>query len=265
MERIQATLADILGDAKAIISIRVTKQSNQLAALEPVAKVISEYLADLVNPMCPRAELEPEMFMVIYRMRSKSFTVSLPAMLQAAVVNEGDFRVDHMGTAFGLSPEAEEAPETQGRGNSVATIYWATLATGIKELAPIAAIRDATEYALGQAGFRLKEGKQGFNTITKDGMLTNRYALNFEAPSEDDIENMVRYARTVRQINIGNNAADFYLNRELCQAWNICQKCYKPRGMPCGCVTERPRVAGYKRRASPAARTGAKFSKDLDF
>ena len=112
----------------------MTKQSNQLAALEPVAKVISEYLADLVNPMCPRAELEPEMFMVIYRMRSKSFTVSLPAMLQAAVVNEGDFRVDHMGTAFGLSPEAEEAPETQGRGNSVATIYWATLATGIKEL-----------------------------------------------------------------------------------------------------------------------------------
>ena len=96
-------------------------------------------------------------------------------------------------------------------------------------------------------------------------MLTNRYALNFEAPSEDDIENMVRYARTVRQINIGNNAADFYLNRELCQAWNICQKCYKPRGMPCGCVTERPRVAGYKRRAAPTARTGAKFSKDLDF
>ena len=240
----------------------MTKQSDQLAALEPVANVISEYLADLMNPMCPRAELEPGMCMVVYRARTKVFTVSLPAMLQALVVNDGDFRVDHMGTSFGLRPEAEDTPEAAGKGNSVATIYWATLATGIKELAPVAAIRDATEYALGQAGFRLKEGKNGFNIISRDGMLTNRYALNFEMPTEGDIENMVRFARTVRQINIGNNAADFYLNKELCQAWNICQKCYTPRGMPCGCAQERPRVGGYKRKSAP---TGATFSKDLDF
>jgi hypothetical protein len=258
-----ATLADLQADARAIINITVTKTSNQLAALAPLEQPIAEYMAAILNNTSPRAQGDPSLFMVKYRERTKSFTLTLPAMLQATVVDAGVFRIDHQGTKFALHPVHEEAPTKAGEGNKVQTIYWGTLVTGIKETAPISVIRDATLDALGAAGFKVKEGKAGFNTILSKGMLTNKFAINFDVPTEYDIENMIRAAKTVRQIRVGNNAADFYLNRELCSTWQLCNQCYTSRAAAeCGCAARGPRKN--LKRKEPST-SGATFGGDVDF
>ena len=260
---IRATRADIESDAKAIIEVTVVKTDNQVATLETLEKPIAEYMAARLDAACPRAAIEPNLFMVRWSLRTKIFTVSLPAMLQDYILDAGIFKIEHLGSKYAMKPVMADEPTKSGEGNKVSTIYWDTLVTGIKETAPTSAIHNTVREYLAPIGYKMREGRAGFNAILKDGLLTNKYAINFEAPTGDESEQMIRYARSVRQIRIGENAADLYLSQELCQAWNLCSKCYTHRSaLECGCAEEKK---GKMRKKNPTAPSGATFSNEIDF
>ena len=94
-------------------------------------------------------------------------------------------------------------------------------------------------------------------------LLTKKYAINFETLTGDESEQMIRYARSVRQIRIGENAADLYLSQGLCLAWNLCSKCYTHRSaLECGCTEEKK---GKRQKRDAPAPSGATFSNEIDF
>ena len=241
----------------------MVKTDNQVATLELLQKPIAEYMAAKLDAACPRATIGPSLFMVRWSKRTKMFTVSLPALLQDYILDAGIFKIEHQGSKYAMKPTMASEPTKSGEGNKVSTIYWATLVTGIKETAPTSLIHTTVRDYLAPIGYKMKEGRAGFNAIMKDGLLTNKYAINFETPTVEESEMMIRYSKSVRQIRVGENAADLYLNAGLCRTWGICPKCYTHRSAPeCGCAEERP---GKRQKRDAPAPSGATFSNDIDF
>ena len=113
---IRATRADIESDAKAIVEVTVVKTDNQVATLELLEKPIAEYMASRLDAACPRAAIEPNLFMVRWSARMKIFTVSLPEMLQDYILDAGIFKIEPLGSKYAMKPIMADEPTKSGEG-----------------------------------------------------------------------------------------------------------------------------------------------------
>ena len=202
-----------------LITVHLLRSSPPTATLSGLDEIFKEYMVAKVPSTQP---LDPSIFMVSFSGVERSYTLNIPKSLVPLVLSLGNFTIIKEDSNSKYLFETKEVKVITTGSGRLSDDNWCTVRLHKNEVTPIAVIREHLVAHLEKHGFKMTEGKGGFNPDKKP-MISS----NFDIPDQDAVSRHHLKSFRIFSVKCHNNA---WLGAKFCAAWAICEKCHGTNG-----------------------------------
>jgi hypothetical protein len=207
------TTAQLETEEHGLISVHLVRSSPPTATL---AGLNDNFKAFMVAKIPSSKPLDPSIFVVSFN--RTAYTLNIPKSLVPMVLALGRFTINKEDTGAKYLFETKEVTVVSKGTDRASDDNWCTVLMHKHETAPIGVIREHLVAHLEKHGFKMIEGKGGFNPDKKP-----KISSNFNIPDQNLVyRHHLKSFRTLT-ITAHNNV---WLGPDFCKEWKICEKCH---------------------------------------